>query len=162
MKSFFETSIWPLKNKLYRLAYLWVKDREVASDLLQEVFVKALKHDQRLRRMENPMGWMVRCLKNESMQHHRFTRIYEPLGERELIVDNEEAVETSKEIHQVFKFLADLPEKQRDVFHLREVEGLTYEEIADYMEISVDQVKVNLHRARKSLRKHVMTQRNEQ
>ena len=61
----------------------------------------------------------------------------------------------------VFRFLESIPEKQREIFQLREVEGLTYEEIAEYLEISMDQVKVNLHRARKTLKEYLLEQRNE-
>jgi RNA polymerase sigma-70 factor (ECF subfamily) len=155
MKTFFEASIWPLKNKLYRMAYLWVKDRDVAQDLLQTVFEKSWRYQEQLQNMENPTGWLVRSLKNESLQHFRKAQRIERLGNLE-----PEAIETgeegrSEEVKQVFAFLESLPEKQREIFQLREVEGLTYEEIAEYLEISMEQVKVNLHRARKTLRNYL-------
>jgi RNA polymerase sigma-70 factor (ECF subfamily) len=105
--------------------------------------------------MENPTGWLVRSLKNESLQHFRKAQRIERLGNLE-----PEAIETgeegrSEEVKQVFAFLESLPEKQREIFQLREVEGLTYEEIAEYLEISMEQVKVNLHRARKTLRNYL-------
>jgi RNA polymerase sigma-70 factor (ECF subfamily) len=161
MKSFFETTIWPLKSKLYRMAYLWVKDRDIAQDLLQAVFEKALKNDDKLRELSNPVGWMVSTLKNESLQYHRSEKKFEPLGDREFPGENYESDEPREEVKRVFLFLSSLPEKQQEVFHLREVEGLTYEEISDYLEISLDQVKVNLHRARKSLREHLTRIGNE-
>jgi RNA polymerase sigma factor (sigma-70 family) len=161
MKTFFETTIWPLKSKLYRLAYLWVKDREVARDLLQEVFEKALMNEAKLKKLDNPVGWMVRCLKNESLQYHRTKKRCEPLGENELIGEIEEHIDSGEQVKLVFRFLQTLSEKQQEVFHLREVEGLTYEEIAQYLDISIEQVKVNLHRARKSLREHLTIKRNE-
>lgn len=161
MKTFFEASIWPLKNKLYRMAYLWVKDRDVAQDLLQTVFEKSWRYQEQLQNMENPTGWLVRSLKNESLQHFRKAQRIEPLGNLE-----PEAIETgeegrSEEVKQVFAFLESLPEKQREIFQLREVEGLTYEEIAEYLEISMEQVKVNLHRARKTLRNYLTQHANE-
>jgi len=48
--------------------------------------------------------------------------------------------------------LNELPPQQKEIITLRDVEGYTYQEIADILSVSVDQVKVNLHRARKSLR----------
>ena len=161
MKSFFETTIWPLKSKLYRMAYLRVKDRDVAQDLLQAVFEKALKNDEKLQELRNPVGWIVRSLKNESLQHYRSERKFEPLGDKEFLEETEEKIEIQEDLKRVFLFLDSLPENQREVFHLREVEGLTYEEISDYLEISLDQVKVNLHRARKSLRKNLIIRRYE-
>jgi RNA polymerase sigma factor (sigma-70 family) len=155
MKTFFEANIWPLKNKLYRMAYLWVKDRDVAEDILQAVFEKALNRKNELQKMENPTGWMVRALKNESLQHFRFSKKFESIQELELIEEGDEVENRESEVKMVFAFLEGLPEKQREVFQLREVEGLTYEEISGYLEISMEQVKVNLHRARKSLRDYL-------
>ncbi|MCH7397428.1 RNA polymerase sigma factor [Belliella sp. DSM 107340] len=160
MKTFFEAHIWPLKSKLYRMAYLWVKDRDVANDVLQQVFEKAWLQRNDLQKMENPTGWMVRSLKNESLQHFRSTKRLESLGDKEFEEETKEYDDESpKRLRLVFKFLEKLPDKQREVFQLREVEGLSYEEISEYLEVSLDQVKVNLHRARKSLRDYLMQQK---
>ncbi|TVP50298.1 MAG: sigma-70 family RNA polymerase sigma factor [Mongoliibacter sp.] len=157
MKTFFEAHILSLKNQLYRMAYLWLKDRDTAQDVLQSVFEKAWMRKDELQKMENPTGWMVRALKNESLQHFRNYKKFEKL--EGLDFESEARVEegdTDVQVKLVFKFLQTLPEKQKEVFHLREVEGLTYEEISEYMEISLDQVKVNLHRSRKSLREFLI------
>lgn len=139
------------------MAYLWLKDRDTAQDVLQSVFEKAWMRKDELQKMENPTGWMVRTLKNESLQFFRNSKKFEKLEgldlESEVI---EEEGDADVQVKLVFKFLQTLPEKQREVFHLREVEGLTYEEISEYMEISLDQVKVNLHRSRKSLREFLI------
>lgn len=138
------------------MAYLWVKDREVANDVLQQVFEKAWIRKNDLEHMDNPTGWMVKALKNESLQHFRSTRKIDPLGDLDLEDStkiNEE--ESTDRIQLVWRFLEKLPEKQREVFLLREVEGLTYEEIANYLEINLDQVKINLFRARQQLKVHL-------
>jgi RNA polymerase sigma-70 factor (ECF subfamily) len=65
----------------------------------------------------------------------------------------------SGESHQLIFSLVDrLPEKQREIFHLREIEEMSYEEIANHLDISLDQVKVNLHRARKTIREKLINQ----
>jgi RNA polymerase sigma factor (sigma-70 family) len=161
MKTFFEAHIWTLKSKLYRMAYLWVKDRDVAQDVLQAVFEKAWLKKDELQKMDNPTGWMVRTVKNESLQYFRATKRFEPLGEMEIETEDHELVNKDREVGMVFRFLESLPEKQKEIFQLREVEGLTYEEIAEYLEISIEQVKVNLHRARKSLRDYLIGVKHE-
>jgi len=143
------------------MAYLWVKDRDAAEDILQSVFEKAWNRKNELQKMENPAGWMVRTLKNESLQHFRFSKKFESIQEFELSDESHEKESKETEVKMVFTFLEALPEKQREVFQLREVEGLTYEEIAEYLEISLDQVKVNLHRARKSLRDYLTKRKYE-
>jgi RNA polymerase sigma-70 factor (ECF subfamily) len=161
MKTFFEAHIWTLKNKLYRMAYLWVKDRDVAQDVLQAVFEKAWQRKEELQKMDNPTGWMVKSLKNESLQYFRSIKKIEPIESIDFQAGFEEDKEwVSERVNLVFQFLEKLPDKQREIFELREVEGLTYEEIAEYLEISLDQVKVNLHRARKALRDYFIV-RNE-
>jgi RNA polymerase sigma factor (sigma-70 family) len=155
MKTHFETYIWPLKNKLYRMAYLWVKDRDVAQDILQSVFEKAWLRRQDLQQMGNPAGWLVRTLKNESLQHFRSGRRFEPLPVHEIEAEPEIPEDKPQHLNLVLAFMEKLPPKQKEVFHLREVEGLTYEEISGFLEISQDQVKVNLFRARKALKKHL-------
>ncbi len=140
------------------MAFLWVKDKEVANDVLQQVFEKAWVRRNDLEEMENPKGWIFQTLKNESMQYFRNLKRMEELAELEL--EDEPNLETESQVERmklVFRFLDKLPEKQKEVFQLREVEGLTYEEIAEYLEVSLDQVKVNLHRARKNLREYLMT-----
>ncbi|MDO9552409.1 RNA polymerase sigma factor [Rhodonellum sp.] len=161
MKTFFEAHIWTLRGKLYRMAYLWVKEKEVANDLLQSVFEKAWQRREALQKMDNPTGWMVRSLKNECLQHFKASKRFEPLNEEEREEEVLEVQETDEKVKMVFQFLETLPEKQREIFQLREVEGLMYEEIGEYLEISLEQVKVNLHRARKTLREFLMQKKNE-
>lgn len=140
------------------MAYLWVKDKEVANDVLQQVFEKAWTKRNDLQSMDNPTGWIVRTLKNESMQHFRRLKKIVPITDLDVAEDTAEGDEPiSEKLKLVMGFIAMLPEKQREIFQLREVEGLTYEEISDYLEISLDQVKVNLHRARQTLRNYLTT-----
>jgi DNA-directed RNA polymerase specialized sigma24 family protein len=81
--------------------------------------------------MDNSTGWMVSCLKNECFQHFKASKRFKLLNEEE---QEEEILE---------------------------VEGLMYEEIGEYLEISLEQVKDNLHRARKTLREFLMQKKNE-
>jgi RNA polymerase sigma-70 factor (ECF subfamily) len=67
------------------------------------------------------------------------------------------AVESQDMICQIQALMQRLPEKQRLVMHLRDVEEMAYEEIAKTLDISLDQVKVNLHRARKTIRQSLLT-----
>jgi RNA polymerase sigma factor (sigma-70 family) len=158
MKTFFEAHIWPLKSKLYRMAFLWLKDRDEANDAVQEVLEKAWIRRNELQKMENHVGWLVRALKNQSMQRFRTGKKVEPMGEQDFAEPEKEEADTGEAYRKVFSFLEKLPEKQKEVFVLREVEGLTYEEISEYLEISMDQVKVNIFRARKHLREYLLNQ----
>lgn len=153
MKTFFEASIWPLRGKLYRMAYLWLKNRDEAEDAVQEALEKAWSNRESLQKLDNPIGWLVKVLKNQSLQKIREHKRWAVLEEGEELSEVEElpAEAESPALQWVFRFLKELPEKQQEIFQLREVEGLTYEEISEYLDISIEQVKVDLFRARKSL-----------
>ncbi|HLT07798.1 MAG TPA: RNA polymerase sigma factor [Cyclobacteriaceae bacterium] len=159
MKTFFEASIWPLRGKLYRMAYLWLKNRDEAEDAVQEALEKAWSSRHQLQQLENPTGWMVKVLKNQSLQKLREHKRWVVLGDEELPMEEVLIEDLSPAVKRVFTFLKELPEKQQEIFQLREVEGLTYEEIGEYLEIPLEQVKVNLHRARKSLRLYMAKNR---
>ena len=153
MKTFFEVTIWPLRNRLYRMAYLWLKNRDEAEDAVQEALEKAWSSREMLQKLDNPTGWLVRVVKNQSLQKIREHKRWVVWGEDEDLPDLSEPVtsEPAQSMQLVLRFLKELPEKQQEIFQLREVEGLTYEEISEYLDISMEQVKVNLFRARKSL-----------
>jgi RNA polymerase sigma factor (sigma-70 family) len=160
MKSFFEAHIWPQRGKLFRLAFSWVKDRALAEDVLQNVFEKSFSRQQELSNHENLSGWLVLSLKNEILIHFRKNKKIESLEDVEHFQSEEGQFEDlSESVIKVMMLLKELPEKQREIFQLREVEGLDYLEISNHLNISLDQVKVNLHRARKSIREMMINQK---
>src|SRR5690606_25289780 len=90
MKTFFEASIWPLRGKLYRMAYLWLKNRDEAEDAVQEALEKAWSGRDMLQKLDNPTGWLVRVLKNQSLQKIREHKRGAVLGEGEELPETEE------------------------------------------------------------------------
>lgn len=151
-----------MRSRLYRLIYLWVRDRSLAEDLLQNVFERSFQKQEELQKHPNLKGWLVKSLKNEALMHFRQSSKLSALDDLEnlpIAEDREEKQEDRLEI--VYLLLRDLPKKQQEIFQLREMEGLTYEEIAEYLEISLEQVKVSLHRARQSIRKELIKKKEE-
>lgn len=102
----------------------------------------------------------MRSLKNEALMHFRQTKKLESLdGLEEMQIEETVSKDTNDSVRQVMKLVKGLPLRQQEIFHLREVEGLSYEEITDHLDISLEQVKVNLHRARKSIRERMLNQK---
>jgi RNA polymerase sigma factor (sigma-70 family) len=159
MKSFFESHIWPLRGKLFRMVYLWTKDRDLSEDMLQNVFEKTVERQMELQAHPNLTGWMVKSLKNEVLMYFRKNGRTIGLEEaNEISQPASNALELSDSHRFIFELVDSLPLKQREVFHLREVEEMSYEEISNCLEISLDQVKINLHRARKTIREKLINQ----
>lgn len=148
-----------MRGKLYRMVYLWTKDRDLAEDVLQNVFEKSVERQTDLQVHPNLGGWLVKSLKNEVLMHFRKEGRNDSLEEAEHIPQQESSSqEHAESARWVFRLVESLPQKQKEVFQLREVEEMSYEEIAQYMEISLEQVKVNLHRARKTIREKLINQ----
>lgn len=157
----FQKSVLPVQDKLYRFALRILGSAEDAEDVVQDVLMKIWNQGSDLGEKVNVEAWCMRMAKNLSLDrlksgHRRFQQQMEVLPEAhdpQLTPDRiTEQAELMKRIHQL---IAQLPEKQRMVIQLRDIEGHSYQEIADMIEISLDQVKVNLFRARKQLRKQL-------
>lgn len=141
------------------MVYLWTKDRDLSEDMLQNVFEKTVERQKELQTHPNLNGWIVKSLKNEVLMHFRKNGKMDGLEQADHIPHPEmNSLELSESHRIIFSLVENLPEKQREVFQLREIEEMSYEEISSFLEISMEQVKVNLHRARKNIREKLINQ----
>lgn len=147
---------------LLHLAFKVVADREEARDVVQMAFVRIWEHRERYDARWSPNTWIYRITTNLAIDHLRSRqskeRQREPLkvhlrqshegSARRMLGDLRE-----KEVEQIFLTLAEhLTEKQRSIFVLREMEGLSTVEIAEIMECRESTVRNHLFNARKVLR----------
>jgi len=75
---------------------------------------------------------------------------------RQEVLTPHEKTEVHDSMEYVSQLIASLPEKQRQVIHLRDVEGYSYNEICEILELDMNQVKVNLFRARNAVREKLI------
>ncbi|MGB0869788.1 MAG: RNA polymerase sigma factor [Flavobacteriales bacterium] len=141
---------------IYRVVFFMTRDENEAQDILQETFIKFWENDK-LHKIENPQGYLMTMAKNLTIDKIRKTKIEksaEFVKDYRLVnEENDEKLDEKKNLYsKIINFVQQLKEKQKQVFLLREMEGLTYQEISDYLEISESQVKVNLHRARTAIK----------
>lgn len=141
---------------IYRVVFFMTQDENEAQDILQETFIKFWENDK-LHKVENPQGYLMTMAKNLTIDKIRKTKIEksaEFVKDYRLVnEENDEKLDEKKNLYsKIIHFVQQLKEKQKQVFLLREMEGLTYQEISDYLEISESQVKVNLHRARTAIK----------
>jgi RNA polymerase sigma factor (sigma-70 family) len=154
----FQNRILPAKNKLFRFAFKFLGNEEEAKDVVQEVLIKVWNGREQMSQIENWEAWCMRITRNLSLDRIRsMTRKQtEPIEvsynlQHQSLTPYENA-EARESMQRITQFIADLPDKQRQVMHLRDVEGYSYNEICDILEIDLNQVKVNLFRARNSVR----------
>lgn len=130
-------------------------DEQTAHDLTQETFLRAWLHFARIARYEAPAAWLFRVATNLAVSHRR--RRGSPVGSAQLFGDDSGPVRSDPTRHYVERdaiqqTLMELSENQRAALVLREVYGLSCEEIARALGISRDAAKVTLFRARERFR----------
>lgn len=118
-------------------------------DLVQEVFLAALKKLNTLRDDDAFGGWLAMIARNRAMDFHRRNRETQELREEVAARDH---VDVRREAEQVLEAICGLPEAYRETLVLRLVEGMTGPEIAERTGLTPASVRVNLHRGMKLLR----------
>ena len=160
----FEELVRRYSERAYRAAYRVVRDAEAAEDVLQEAWLKAYRN---LRKFENRSSfytWLYRITVNLALDRQRRGKSgvavewndevdppVEPRGVVSRPADPELATGRIQVRELVAEGIQQLPDGQREVLLLREVEGMTYDEIARAMEISKGTVMSRLHYARRKL-----------
>jgi RNA polymerase sigma-70 factor (ECF subfamily) len=139
-------------GRLVRALTLACGDREVASDAVQEAFVKAHLHWRRIERYDDPVGWIRRVAINRLHDDHRKqsrkgNAIRRLAGEPQ--VDPVEQHGFDSDLPMI---LAQLPKQQRFAMALFYVDELSIAEVADALNVSEGAVKSYLHQGRARLR----------
>lgn len=162
----FEHEALPHSDLLYNYALRMTNNRADADDLLQETFLKAFRFWDKYEKGTNIRAWLFRIMKNSYINRYRKdskepeTVEYDELtGSRPDIreagtdaSDLQTAVERTLLDDDVAEAVAALPEEFRTVVILCDIEGLSYEEIAQFVDCPLGTVRSRLHRGRKLLR----------
>jgi len=154
----FESRVLPVKNKLFRFALRFLGNEDEAKDIVQEVFVRVWNGREKMNEIQNWEAWCMRITKNLSLDRIRSItrRQTNPIEDGYAVTNDSmtplESTEMRESMKRINQLIASLPDKQRQVIHLRDVEGYSYNEICEIMELDMNQVKVNLFRARNSVR----------
>lgn len=154
----FEAQVLPVKNKLYRFAFRLLGNSDEAKDVVQDVLIRVWNGREQLAAVENIEAWCMRITKNLSLDRLRAKqrKATDSLEQSITVVEDRltpyESAEMSESMQRINLLIASLPEKQRQVMHLRDIEGYSYNEICEILELDMNQVKVNLFRARNAVR----------
>jgi RNA polymerase sigma-70 factor (ECF subfamily) len=153
----FKSDILPIKNKLYRVALRITANPQEAEDVVQETLIKVWEQRQELGTVRNIEAWCMQLTKNRSIDKRRLRfnqneGLDGAYGLSSSAHTPDQQAELSDSYLQIQKLMQELPENQRMAMQLRDVDGFTYQEISDTLEMPLAQVKTNIFRARKSIR----------
>ena len=161
----FEQLTYSIKDKLFRFSLRITGNQMEAEDVVQEVFIKVWDKRTQMDEVQNPEAYCMTLTKNLSLDKirskHRQTM---EISEAVYITDSKstpyQSSEKSDTIGRIKQLMNELPEKQKMVMHLRDIEGMTYDEIAQQLDLPLAQVKVYLHRARSFVREKILAVEN--
>lgn len=161
----FEKEAVPHMDAVYNFALRMTGDEDDADDLVQETYMKAFRFFDKFEKGTNCKAWLFRILKNSFINDYRkqtkepnkvdyddVQNFYENIKSNEVESKHYELDAFSNLLDDdISKAITELPEDFRTVIILNDIEGFTYEEIADFVDIPVGTVRSRLHRARKML-----------
>jgi len=168
LKERFEREVLPLLPNLYGAALRFTRNPQDAEDLVQETFFRAFRGFSGFREGTNLRAWMYRILTNTFINSYRKKQrepvtvqdddiedwyLYDRLGGASVEASAESEVLERLPDEDVQRALEALPEGFRMAVLLADVEGFSYKEIAEMMDVPIGTVMSRLHRGRKALQK---------
>ena len=150
---------YDLLNKLFRLALRITLDSAEAEDVTSDTLIKVWNKQEELRGVESIEAYCMTVCRNLALDRHEKKEAQNLSLEANEIdaADNsftpDEQLERDEKLRKVHELFNQLPERQRTIMQLRDIEEKSYREIATIMGVSEEVVKVTLFRARQAIRK---------
>ena len=163
----FRNDVLPLKNELFRLALRITLNRAEAEDVVQETMIKVWNRREQWDEIESIEAFCLTICRNISIdkmkkaenQNQSLEEEHDAPDRSYASNPEEQAVQRDR-IELIRRLINNLPEKQRSAMQLRDLEGKSYKEIAEIMAISEEQVKINIYRARQTIKQKFIETEN--
>lgn len=155
----FLDKINPVKDKMYRLALRLLVSKEAAEDATQEVILKLWNRKHKIKDYTNLEAFAMMVVKNycldelKSKKNNNLRIVHQNYENKSTSPQRD--LELKDEMNWIQDIVADLPEQQRIVFQLRDIEQLDFEEIEEITKMKSTAVRVALSRARKKIRERL-------
>jgi RNA polymerase sigma-70 factor (ECF subfamily) len=156
----FPNDVLPTKNELYRLALRIPLNPAEAEDIVQETMIKVGNKREQWNDIESIETFCLTICRNISLdkmrkmenQNQSLEESEHDAPDQSYSSNPEEQAMQQDKLMLIRRLINALPEKQRSAMQLRDFEGKSYKEIAQIMDISEEQVKINIFRARQTIR----------
>ena len=151
--------VLPLRQKIFRLSKRLLTSTEEAEDATQEVLIKMWNKSNELEKYNSIEAMMMTMTKNycldrlKSKQASNLQLVHSNYSNRDNL---EKQTEDKDNLNWVEKIINELPETQKMIVQLREIEELEFEKIAEIMQMNETNVRVTLSRARKTIREQMV------
>ncbi|MFD2916095.1 RNA polymerase sigma factor [Psychroserpens luteus] len=152
----FTKLVLPFKDKVFRLAKRLLVSREEAEDATQEILLKLWKNKQKIAEYKNLEAFSMTMTKNfcldrlKSKQAQNLKIVHSNYEENNTSLEKQ--VEARDSVDWVSKIIEELPEQQKIILQLRDIEEYDFDEIAKVVDMNPTAIRVALSRARKTIR----------
>jgi len=156
--------VMPFKDKVFRLAKRLLVSREEAEDATQEVLLKLWNNKLKIAEYKNVEAFSMTMTKNycfdklKSKQSQNLKIVHSNYEEKNTPLQRQ--VELNDSVSWVAKIIEDLPEQQKMIIQLRDIEDYDFDEIAKMLDMNNTAVRVALSRARKTIREKLTNTHN--
>lgn len=163
-QSEFLNIVIPFKDKVFRLAKRLLVSTEEAEDATQELYFKLWKNKSKLKDYNNVEAFAMTMTKNycfdrlKSKQASNLTLVHSNYKENDTSLQNR--VELNDSVSIVHQLIENLPEQQKLIIQLRDIEQYEYDEIAEMLNLKPTAIRVTLSRARKTIKEQLIKQHN--
>lgn len=166
-KEDFKALVLPSRDKLFRIALSLLSDRQEAEDTLQDAYLKLWNMRDKLPEYNSAEALAVTMTKNLCLDKLRSYR-HRKRDDTEIetmhvstdLPDPATTTELSESSASIHSLVQTLPDQQRLIMHLRDIEHYSYDEIEKLTGLTRNTIRVNLSRARKSVRQQYLKQQN--
>lgn len=139
-------------GRIYAYCKRFLGNKEDAMDVFQDTFVRFYHSSKEIRQMTNLPAFLLRIAKNLCLNHLRQKRQSLEVEDYMSSINIENQNDNNEILQIIHNAINQLPEDFREIFILREYQGMSYNEIAQHLNISLSLVKVRLFRAKEKLR----------
>ena len=148
--------------ELFGTLFYLLGNREDAIDAIQDTFLRCWKHRSEFAKVQNSKAWIFRIAMNigKDIRKNAWNRKKKDMAEDDTFLTSreqtsEELASEKEQIERLQTAIQNLDEKEKEIFLLRQNGGLTYEQIAEYLDMPTGTVKTRMRRAIEKLRKEL-------
>lgn len=160
----FLKTVMPFKDKVFRLAKRLLVSKEEAEDATQEVLLKLWRNKGKISDYKNVEAFSMTMTKNfcldklKSKQAQNLKIVHSNYQDHKVVLQKQ--VELNDSMSWIAKIIEDLPEQQKMVIQLRDIEQYDFDEIAKMLDMKPTAIRVALSRARKTIREQLTKTHN--
>ncbi len=150
----FKNTVFVLKDEMYRFAKRFLVSSDEAQDLVQDLMMKFWQKKDELAGL-NIKSYALKCVKNECLNKLKHEIVKQNFADFQIHRSELYKMEVNNLKEKIINFINELPEKQKMVIHLKDVEEYEVSEISEVLEMEENAVRVNLMRARQKVKEQI-------